>query len=144
MLQVALQLPQLFGSVCTLMQTPPQLNWPFGQHWLLPDKLSPAGQPQTPLWQITPVPTHGSPQAPQLFTSVCVSMHTLPQTDCPGGHLQAAFWHVCPAGHRLPQLWQLFGSVSSSTHTPPQMMSPVGQAQTPAWHVCPLVHVLPQ
>ena len=106
-------------------------------------------------------PTHAwpvgqtTPQAPQLFGSIWVLMHTpMPgqlgngeQTvnDDPQDGLHAPATHGTIAAHLHPQPLQLFSSVFVSTHVPPQSVGFVaGQAHTPVWQIFPPAHWTPQ
>jgi hypothetical protein len=69
---------------------------------------------------------HAFPHAPQLFTSVRVSMHEEPHSASPLGQLDphAPETHVASPpvgrGHTFPHEPQLFASVAASTHDEPQ------------------------
>jgi hypothetical protein len=73
------QAPQLFQSVCVLVQIPAQFAWPLGQHvpavhvWLLVQQL---------------------PQAPQFFGSVWRSTQSLPHRVRLFGQVQLPLLHV--------------------------------------------------
>jgi hypothetical protein len=68
--QVVPHAPQLAGSVCTLVQVPPQETWPLVPH------------AQAPLAQICPV-AQAMPQPPQLVTLASVSTQSAPHCVCP-------------------------------------------------------------
>lgn len=73
-----------------------------------------------PLWQVL-FPTHTLPQVPQLFASVCVSMHTVPlpgHSLVPVLHTHLPSEHVLSASQTMPQPPQLL-LVPKLVHTPP-------------------------
>jgi hypothetical protein len=121
--------PQLPLSVCVSVQPAP------GQ------LVSEPPQVHTPDTQLEPVP-QTRPHAPQLFASVAVVTHWLPQMISPAPHMQVPPVHVAPIGHECPQTPQLSGSVVSPVVQPitvpaEHIIVPDGQPHTPAVHVEP-------
>ena len=74
-------------------------------------------------WQVMPLP-HDTPQAPQLFGSLVVSVQVPLQLVPPLAHgppgTHAPAWHVVPLPQTTPQAPQLLLSPDVSVHTPPQ------------------------
>ena len=100
---------------------------------------------------------HELPQKPQLFGSVCVSMHCEPQQLLGALHgphpiaTQPPPTHVAPGPHARPQRPQLFGSLAVFTHIVPQHVSnpghrppQAGGRHTLATQGSPAGHVDPQ
>jgi hypothetical protein len=130
---MTVQLPQWFGSVPSVTQTPLQRVCEAGQQ-LLFAQVRPAG--------------HTLPQLPQLLLSLVASTHAAGSTE---GHAVSAPLHVkeqafpmqaaAPlsgaAVHALPQALQLAGSLDSSVHAPPQHAGEVpavhAVVQPPQW-----------
>ncbi len=77
---------------------------------------------------------HTRAHAPQLFTSVARSRHTLMQSVVPAPHdtTQAPREHSCPAGHARAQAPQLFTSVCVSRQVPSQLVRPAAHDTTHA------------
>lgn len=78
-----------------------------------------------PLSQCVP-PVHTFEQAPQLLSSLVVSMQLLPHS-VPAAHAHTPAAHVVAAGHTAPHLPQLASSSLKSTHDEPHAV--VGDAQ---------------
>jgi hypothetical protein len=123
------QMPQLFGSVCALTQTP--------LHNVIP-----VGHTHAPILQIVP-PAHALPHVPQLLV-VVKSTQVVPHTPNPVGHTQFPELQVAPVAHFVPQTLQLFGSVCVLTQTPLQLVCPDGQTHIPETQLVPPVHFVPQ
>jgi hypothetical protein len=62
---------------------------------------------------------HTLPQAPQLFGSLWVAVHTPEQRASPFVHAQLPFWHVVAPVQVVPHPPQLLLSVCSFTHEDP-------------------------
>jgi hypothetical protein len=152
-------LPQFSTSSTTFLHVPSQHWLPVGQvmrqsphaagsrvrsRHVPSQSVSPAGQTQTPLWQILP-PVQTFPQPPQFWASVVrfvhVSAHTLGRC---GGQTHTPPWQIRRPAHIVPQLPQCRGSVARLRQMPPQSVSADGQTQTPLWQVLPPVQTFPQ
>ena len=136
------QPPQLLGSFCTARHVPPQ------HPWLAPQGT--AGQLvgavlQSPSTQVCPAAQRRL-QPPQLFGSVCVGMHAVPQHEramrqpvaAQLSVVQAPPTQLCPAAHRVPQPPQLAGSVVTSRSQPfagLRSQSPNPRSHAPTPHV---------
>lgn len=96
----------------------------------------PAAQP-IPVGQL-------KPQAPQLFGSFAIVVHTPLHEIWPPGHMQSPLLHEPPVQVR-PQSPQLFGSVRIATHPPAHSACPAAHGFThvpdmqvsPWWQSCP-------
>jgi hypothetical protein len=129
--QTTPQVPQLFTSVCELLQVPPQYR---------SDAVHKRQEPALQPWP----DGHTRPQAPQLFTSVSTGMHAPPQTTVPVGHRQVPALHVASEGHTLPHDPQLALSVARVTQGAPHGAVPTGHApkQAPATQLWPVAQAM--
>jgi hypothetical protein len=137
------QLPQLFGSVVGSTHTLLQRIWTPGQT-CLPQVLPVQQAP--PMHDVVPG-GHVSPQPPQLFKSLLVSTHTVPQHASPAGQpvclqfivfgLHTPAMHAAFGPHALPQKPQLFGLLSRFVSQPSKTW--LSQLAKPGSHVA-IVH----
>lgn len=125
------QEPQLLGSPCVLVHTPPQ-RWPLLKHthW--------------PIWQVVP-PLQTMPQAPQLALSVCSSTQAAPHCVCPVVQLEvhlplAQSW---PGPQAVLHAPQLFVSVCVFVQVPLQSVCPPGQRHWLIVQLALVGHALP-
>jgi hypothetical protein len=108
--------PQLFGSLASERQKPPQS-----------EVLS--GHVQEPATQVVPW-AHATPHLPQFAGSVLVSTHASPHAVCPvPGHAQAPPTQLCAPEHGVVQLPQCSLSVEVSTQSAPHATSPTAHEE---------------
>jgi hypothetical protein len=137
------QPPQLFGSVVGSTQTLLQRIWTPGQTCLpqtLPVQQAPPMHDVVPGGQV-------SPQPPQLFKSLLVSKHVVPQHVNPGEQptcwqfivfgLHTPAMHAAFGPHALPQKPQFFGSLSTFVSQPSKAW--LSQSAKPGSHD-PILH----
>jgi hypothetical protein len=123
LLQTLPQLPQLWTSVCVLMQVPLHSDWPLGQA-------------QVPFWQVRPL-VHTVPHVPQLAGSMLVFTHAVPHSvavvpvqfrpHTPAVQVAVPVPAV-GAGQTVPQVPQWLTSLAVFTQAGPQSVA-VGAVQ---------------
>jgi hypothetical protein len=131
------QLPQFFGSLWVLVQTPAQLCSPVGQE-----------ETHLPAWHAWSRP-QAWPQLPQSAASVWRLTQLPLQVVSPVGQMGTQLPAAQNPGQNKPQPPQLLGSVCVETQKQaplaPQLVSPLGQLQpqSPPTHCCPAPQARP-
>ncbi|HEX7481347.1 MAG TPA: hypothetical protein VF331_26325 [Polyangiales bacterium] len=103
------QLPQFFGSLAVLVQTPEHCVWPAGH------------RVHAPAMQTAP---HFVPQLPQLFGSSSVLVQRPEQNVWAAGQTHALAAQERPPEQAVPQEPQWLGSLVRSRQFPEQLLSP--------------------
>jgi hypothetical protein len=128
--------PQLKSSVDVFVHVP-------GLVPLLPQTMSPVGQPHLPAKHV-PLDGHTVPQLPQSVVLDCRLSQPSGQVVVPVGQPQTPAVQVAPCAHFIPHWLQLAGSVIVLVHTLLQtLVMPAGHSHVPFVQAAPCGQTVP-